>query len=134
LKKIAALFMTFIFFATISGSFATAPCSDKNKCDTEYGLYSLSITPNELNSNWGNHAFLSIVLPTLQTAGYKWIAEYDFYKVKLIKIIYIPNPTKIGSNGYNYYLFYGEKGSKIHMILKRPWESRIIREVTYYIE
>ena len=130
MKKIGVLVVVFICFAAISGSFANTGHDSNISFENEgvmvsTGLVNLIPVNQELN----------IELPSNPSTGYKWIAEYDHSKVKLLHMDYVPTlPILCGSGGVDVFNFVGKKGAVIHMKYLRNGDKIPIEKRTYYIK
>ena len=109
MKKYLGLFLAFMCFAMISGSFATPTDKFDHK--------------------------IKISLESNPSTGYMWIPEYNHSEAKLINVQFIPNKPKLdGSGGTQIFTFTGKKGAKIHMKYIKSGEKIAIKEKTYTIK
>ena len=62
------------------------------------------------------------------STGYKWYVEYDSSFIKLLSQQYISSDMKLGSGGYDQYLFRTLRigSTSIKFIYKKTWEEKDI--------
>ena len=85
--KLAGLFMVFICFAMVTGSFATTPNNNHSK-DVTLKIIKVSSNPS---------------------TGYYWVAKYNHSQAKLVKNSYKSNnPSLVGSGGIEHLYLVGQ--------------------------
>jgi inhibitor of cysteine peptidase len=108
--KLAGLFMVFICFAMVTGSFATTPNNNHSK-DVTLKIIKVSSNPS---------------------TGYYWVAEYNHSQAKLVKESYKSNnPKLMGSSGIQTFVFIGAQGTKITLKYCKVGTNVPVKQHTY---
>jgi predicted secreted protein len=109
--KLAGLFMVFLCFAVVTGSFATTTPNDNHSKDVTLKTIKVSSNPS---------------------TGYYWVAEYNHSQAKLVKESYKSNnPKLIGSGGIETFVFKGANGTKITLKYYKVGTKVPVKQHTY---